>query len=100
MNILNAKQLANLTTPRLLEIKRKLNKIIGTRKFHITEDRERGICTDADSKFLREHEEFYATVKEMLSQREHIEPKVKAKSDHDKRSRRDGISKKRQYFVD
>lgn len=97
MNILTEKQLANLSTPRLLEVKRKLNKIIGARTFRLEEDNEAGVATEADRQFLREHQEFYASVKEQLSHREHIEPKTKVKSNHDKRSRRDGIDKKRQY---
>lgn len=97
MNILTEKQLVNLSTPRLLEIKRKLNQIIGTRKYHLEEDMERGVVSDADYEFLREHEEFYIRVKEQLSHREHIEDKPKVKHNHDKRARRDAQCKKRQY---
>lgn len=97
MNILTEKQLVNLSTERLLEVKRKLNKIIGTRKFHLEQDNEAGVSTDADRQFLREHEEFHTLVKEQLSHREHIEPKQKVKHDHDKRARRDARNKKHQY---
>lgn len=97
MNILTEKQLANLNTPRLLEIKRKLNQIIGTRKYHLEEDIERGTVSEADLQFLCAHEAFYTLVKEQLSHREHIEPKQKVKHNHDKRARRDARSKKHQY---
>lgn len=95
MQILKDKQLVNLDTKRLLEIKRKLNQIIGTRKYHLEEDMELGVVSDADYEFLREHEEFYGRVKEQLSHREHIEAKPKAKND--KRARRDIRNKKHNY---
>lgn len=77
MQFLTEKQLANLSTQRLLEIKKKLNKIIGTRNFHLEDDMERGIATESDYEFLREHEEYHSKVKEVLAHREHIEPKTK-----------------------
>lgn len=93
MNILTEKQLVNLSTQRLLEIKRKLNKIVGVRRH----EAEKGNASEADYKFLREHEDFYALVKEQLSHREHIEDTPKVKHNHDKRARRDARSKKQQY---
>lgn len=95
MQILTDKQLVNLNTPRLLEVKRKLNTIVGTRKHRLEEDMKRGEVSEADYELLREYEEFYGRVKDQLSHREHIEPKSKTKTD--KRSRRDARNKKHQY---
>lgn len=93
MQILTEKQLVNLSTQRLMEIKKKLNKIVGVRRH----EAEAGRATEADYQFLREHEDFYVLVKEQLSHREHVEDTPKVKHNHDKRARRDAVSKKRQY---
>lgn len=77
MQFLTEKQLANLSTQRLLEIKKSLNKIIGTRKARLAEENEAGTASTSDYHVLREYENYHSEVKEVLSHREHIEPKVK-----------------------
>lgn len=96
MQILEDKQLNNLSTERLLEIKKKLNKVVGRRR-HDVESQE-VVTTSEDFQIYHKYVDYAVRVKDILSERENIDhTKRGPKHNHDKRQRREGANRKRSY---
>lgn len=81
---LTEKQLRNMNTQRLNEIRKKLTTIVAKFKSKI----DIGICTEAEFSLYRKNAEQFELVKELLSEREHLETKkVKTPRRENKRDR-------------
>lgn len=93
MQILENHKLVGLSTERLLNIKKELNKIVGRRAHDIS----LGDATEEDYLLFKKYEDFLDRVKEILNTREHVESKPSKKKGHDKRGRRQAAMSKRIY---
>ncbi|AIA64994.1 hypothetical protein AVV44_gp244 [Cronobacter phage S13] len=81
---LTEKQLRNMDTKRLNEVRKVLTQAVGKLGFVV----ESGNSSEADAKRYREVRDQHALVKEILSEREHIEKKkVKTPRRENKRDR-------------
>lgn len=95
MNILEDKKLKNLSTERLVALKKQLNKTVGRR--HDVESTTIE-TTPEDFKLYHEYVDFAVRVKDILSERENIDHIGRGtKHNHDKRQRRQGADRKRNY---
>ena len=96
MNILEDKQLKNLSTERLVALKKQLNKTVGRRRHDVESTTIE--TTPEDFKIYHDYVDFAVRVKDILSDRENIDNIGRGhKHNHDKRDRRQGADRKRNY---
>lgn len=96
MNILENSKLVNLSTERLIELKKKLNKVVGRRRHDV--EAIDVITTPEDYQLYHLYVDFAIRVKDILNEHEHIDPKKHGeKHGHDKRGRRNASMSKRGY---
>lgn len=85
---LTEKQLRNMDTKRLIEVRKVLNKAISKLTQEIENSNEAGECHKADVIRMRVVRTQHTLIKEILSEREHIETKkVKTPRRENKRDR-------------